>query len=88
MQLKNDMTVWQLIYHGHRGDLLRAQLQEKTAEAPRMVPHFQERIDLMSKAKGHGALFTVTGGTNFTSNDMFLSMEKPIHDAKVRELET
>ena len=42
----------------------------------------------MSKAKGHGALFTVTGSTHLTSNDMFLSMEKPIHDAKVRELET
>ena len=34
------------------------------------------------------ALFTITGGTQLTSDDMFLSMEKPIHDAKVRELET
>ena len=41
MQLKNNMAVWQLIYHGHRGDLLRAQLQAKTAEAPRTVAHSQ-----------------------------------------------
>ena len=51
------------------------------------LPHTLERQELLSNAKGHGAVFPATGGGHLTSDDFFKSMEVPKRRQEVKAME-
>mmetsp|Transcript_6062 Transcript_6062/g.12387 ORF Transcript_6062/g.12387 Transcript_6062/m.12387 type:complete len:178 (+) Transcript_6062:100-633(+) len=75
-------------YHGFNGHLLKALLRKKKEVKMVLVtvPHTEERVEALAKASTHGAVFAVTGGDHFTSDDMFKAAELPAKKAKIEQL--
>ncbi len=67
---------------------MKAELKMKKVVAQNLVtvPNSMERIEALAKASTHGAVFAVTGGDHFTSNDMFMAAELPAKKAKIAQL--
>ncbi len=50
------------------------------------VPHLKEHVESSAKASTHGAIFAVTGGDCFTSDDMFKVTKSPAKIARIAQL--
>ncbi len=80
MQTANTMLCDLLTAHGFQGNLLKAEIRRTTSKKAQQsvtVPNLKERVEALSKASTHGAIFAVTGGYHFTSDDMFKAAELP-----------
>ena len=86
-QEANDTSCALLTLHGYAVETLQAQIKRVPKARPITAPHSLERIILLSKAKSHGEKFTATGGSHLTSDDFFKSMEVPVREKEVKELE-
>jgi hypothetical protein len=60
-----------LSLEGYNGDVMKITLKPVERTRVLTVPHSQERIELLSRAKTHGNIFTATGGVHLTANDIF-----------------
>ncbi len=79
MQRANTMACDLLTACGFQGHFLKAELKKKPEvnESLVTVPNSKERVEALAKASTHGAIFAVTGGEHFTSDDMFKAAEMP-----------
>ncbi len=60
-----------LSLEGYNGDVMKITLKPVERTTVLTVPHSQEWIELLSRAKTHGNIFTATGGVHLTANDIF-----------------
>ena len=88
MQMANMLACDLLSAKGFQGHYLKAELKKNKVVAQNSVtvPNSKERIEALAKASTHGALFAVTGGDHFTSDDMFMAAELPAKKAKIARL--
>ncbi len=80
MQMANTMACDLLTVHGFQGNFLKAEIRRTTSKKAKQlvtVPNLKERVEALSKASTHGAIFAVMGRYYFTSDDMFKAAELP-----------
>ncbi len=67
------MTCDLLTVSGFYGHILKAALRKKKEVNVGLVtvPHPKEHVEALAKASTDGAIFAVTSGDHFTSDDMF-----------------
>ncbi len=87
MQTANTITCDLLYAHGFNGHLLKAVLRKKKEVNMGLVTflHTKEHVEALTKPSTHGAVFEVTGGDHFTSDDMFKAAELPAKKAKIEQ---
>ncbi len=88
MQRANTMACDLLTARGFKGQFLKAELKKKKEVGVALVtvPNLRERVEALAKASTHGAIFAVTGGEHFTSDDMFKAAELPARKARIAAL--
>ena len=69
------------------GDILSAQYNKETLVRPITEAHSLERLELLAKAIAHESKFFATCGGHATSDDFFKSIEIPVWEAAIKELE-
>jgi len=67
----NVITCNALSLEGYNGDVMKITLKPVERPSVLTVPHLQEQIELLSRAKTHGNIFAATGGVHLTANDIF-----------------
>ncbi len=88
MQFANTLLCDLLIARGFKGELLKAEIKKKS-EVPwalLTVTHSREQVEALAKASTHGAIFALTGGNHFTSDNMFKAAELPHQKAQIAEM--
>jgi hypothetical protein len=75
IQEHNTLACTALTLAGYNGYFLQEKATPAASTKVITLPHTQERIELLSKAKKHGQIFAAMGGDHLTSNDMFKSIE-------------
>ena len=73
--------------HGYSADVLRVTINATKTEEPITARNSAARVALLAKSKTHGAKFTATGGGHITSADFFKSMEVPVREQEIADLE-
>ncbi len=88
MLMANIMACDLLIVKGFQCHFLKAESKKKKVVAQNLVtvPNSMEWIESLAKASTHGAVFAVTGGDHFMSNDMFIAAELPAKKAKIAQV--
>ncbi len=89
IQEHNTLACTALTLAGYNGHFMQVKAKPATSTKEITLPHTQERIELLSKAKKHGQIFAAMGGDHLTSNDMFNSIElkqwKILHEKLSKE---
>ena len=80
LQDDNDLAVFQFNQRVFDGSMISARIEKVPERAPIIVKHYQDWVEALAKAKTRGAKFTVTGGGNVTSNDMFKSIDMGVRE--------
>ncbi len=85
MQMSNRIACNLLTAKCFQGYFLKAELKKKKVVARNLVtvPNSNEWIEALAMASTHGAVFAVTGGDHFTSDDMFMLAELPEKKTKL-----
>ncbi len=86
MQHANSMDCDVLTAHRFQGHLLKILLQKSRTAESITVPNSKECIEALATASTHGAIFAITGGDRFTSDDLFKAAELPAKRAFIIEL--
>ena len=63
-----------LNFYGLDGDMLKVEIKRVEERAPLMAQNLVERIQLLAKARSHGARFIMTHCKQITHND-FLGLQ-------------
>ncbi len=75
IQEHNTLACTALTLAGYNGHFMQVKAKPAASTKVITLPHKQEWIELLSKAKKHGQIFAAMGGDHLTSNDMFKSIE-------------
>ena len=76
IQARNNLACDLLITKLYDGNQLRGKMKQSLYSTRVLtVPHSQERIEALAKAKTHGERFFVTGGSHATCDDVFKAAE-------------
>ena len=88
IQDANTLACGLLNSKGYDGNQLMAKLKKSVYFRREVtVPHSQERIEALSKAKTHGERFFVTGGSHATSDDVFKAAELTNRKGEIAAME-
>lgn len=86
IQDANDVATHALTAGGYNGDALKRKIIEIPMTEQITEEHSKERYEILAKASTHGKLFSATGGTHLTSDDVFIGAEMSTREKEQKRL--
>ena len=86
VQDANDVATHALTAGGMNGNALKRTIIEIPTTQQITEEHSQERYEILAKANTHGKLFSATGGTHLTSDDVFIGAELSTREKEQKRL--